>query len=242
MMEEALELGDFLPLSFKTQSEQDYIAFLWDACESNYRSQKYQFAFLAYHMLTMSFVYFKIWQIRQTRRRDFENGLIGLPRDESTLLSATSPFNFSSVGERSILRFFRLVECDNSKIGAYAALVDDRNRTAHPNGNILYSTEQALERKIAEVLRVVNEIHRHSQCVIEELYRDFLLRSQNPEEREYQEDADQLREVLIHENYLSQRDIDACLGVDLAGLASAPQYDNIRALHDGLRTAYSAET
>ena len=239
-MDEALELGDFLPLSFKTQSEQDYIAFLWDAFESNYRSQKYQFAFLAYHMLTMSFVYFKIWQIRQTRRRDFENGLIGLPRDESTLLSATSPFNFSSVGERSILRFFRLVECNNSKIGAYAALVDDRNKTAHPNGNILYSTEQALERKITEVLRVVNEIHLHSRCVIEELYRDFLLRSQNPEDREYPDDADQVREVLIHENYISQRDIDACLAVDLAEVANAPQYENIRVLHDALRAAYSA--
>ena len=43
-MEGAAELTNYLPLSFKTRSEQDYIAFL------------------AYHMLTMSFVYFNIWQ------------------------------------------------------------------------------------------------------------------------------------------------------------------------------------
>ena len=30
-MEEAAELANYLPLSFKTQSEQDYLAFLWDA-------------------------------------------------------------------------------------------------------------------------------------------------------------------------------------------------------------------
>ena len=48
----------------KTRSEQEYIEFLWDAFESNYTHGKYQFAFLAYHMLTMSFVYFNIWQIR----------------------------------------------------------------------------------------------------------------------------------------------------------------------------------
>ncbi|MDP2983888.1 MAG: hypothetical protein Q8O92_11225 [Candidatus Latescibacter sp.] len=30
-MEEAVELDKYLPLSFKTRSEQDYIAFLWDA-------------------------------------------------------------------------------------------------------------------------------------------------------------------------------------------------------------------
>ncbi len=33
-MEEAAELGNYLPLSFKTKSEQEYIAFLWDAFES----------------------------------------------------------------------------------------------------------------------------------------------------------------------------------------------------------------
>ena len=76
-MEEAAELANYLPLSFKAPSEQEYIAFLWDAFETNYTHGKYQFAFLAYHMLTMSFVYFNIWQIRQARREDFEKGLIG---------------------------------------------------------------------------------------------------------------------------------------------------------------------
>src|ERR1019366_1170772 len=57
-MEEAAELANYLPLSFKTPKEQEYIEFLWDAFETNYKHGKYQFAFLAYHMLTMSFVYF----------------------------------------------------------------------------------------------------------------------------------------------------------------------------------------
>lgn len=60
-MEESFELGNYLPLSFKTPTERDYIAFLWDAFESNYSKGNYQFAFLAYHMLTMSFIYFNIW-------------------------------------------------------------------------------------------------------------------------------------------------------------------------------------
>src|SRR3990172_4139063 len=68
-MEEAAELDNYLPLSFKTRSKQEYIAFRWDAFETNYTHGKYQFAFLAYHMLTMSFVHFNIWQIRQARRR-----------------------------------------------------------------------------------------------------------------------------------------------------------------------------
>jgi hypothetical protein len=60
-MAEVAELGNYLPLSFKTHSKQEYITFLWDAFETNCAYGKYQFAFLAYHMLTLSFVYFNIW-------------------------------------------------------------------------------------------------------------------------------------------------------------------------------------
>jgi hypothetical protein len=73
--------------------EQEYIEFLWDAFETNYTHGKYQFAFLAYHMLTMSFVYFNIWQIKQTEPGDFEKAMVGFNKEpEKELLNATSPF------------------------------------------------------------------------------------------------------------------------------------------------------
>ena len=151
-MEDAAELGNYLPLSFKTPKEQEYIEFLWDAFETNYTHGKYQFAFLAYHMLTMSFVYFNIWQIKQSTPKDFAMSLIGFGKDiEKSMLDATSPFVFSTVNERSILRFLKLIACDNGKIGTYAKLVDDRNDTAHPNGNIFFSEQRALDLKIMEI-------------------------------------------------------------------------------------------
>ena len=66
-----------------------------------------------------------------------------------------------------------LIACDNGKIGTYAKRVDDRNESAHPNGNIFYSTEAALDIKITEILRVVAEIQTHSKPVIEHCYRGF---------------------------------------------------------------------
>jgi len=241
-MEEAAELGNYLPLSFKSPKEQEYIAFLWDAFETNYTHGKYQFAFLAYHMLTMSFVYFNIWQIKQTAPKDFAMGLIGFGKDvEKNLLEATSPFVFSTVNERSILRFLKLIACDNAQIGTYTKLVDDRNDTAHPNGNIFFSTQAALDAKITEILRVVDEIQTHSKPVIERCYREFLVRSADPEEREYPDPADQIREVLIHANYMSQRDIDICLGFDIETIAAAPEDKPLRELHEVLRANYCAE-
>ena len=67
-MDEAAELGNYLPFSFKSPKEQEYIAFLWDAFETNYTHGKYQFAFLAYHMLTMSSVYFRLLSISRVNR------------------------------------------------------------------------------------------------------------------------------------------------------------------------------
>jgi hypothetical protein len=241
-MEEAAELADYLPLSFKTPKEQEYIEFLWDAFETNHTHGKYQFAFLAYHMLTMSFVYFNIWQIKQTMPKDFAMGLIGFGKDiEKSLLDATSPLVFSTVNERSILRFLKLIACDNGKIGTYAKLVDDRNESAHPNGNIFYSTEAALDIKITEILRVVAEIQTHSKPVIEHCYREFLLQNHDPDEREYADAEDQIREVLIHGNYLSQKDIDICLGFDLASISDRPEVDSLRTLHDVLKSEYGSD-
>lgn len=183
-MEEARELADYLPLSFKTPKEEEYVAFLWDAFETNYTHGKYQFAFLAYHMLTMSFVYFSIWQIRQAKPKEFEMGLIGFSRNERPILEAASPFAFSVVPERTVLRFLRLIQCDNAKIGTYAKLVDNRNESAHPNGNIFFSTSQALDIKVREILRVVDEIQTlrspsSSIATVNSCFRTMMLKNAN---------------------------------------------------------------
>ena len=147
----------------------------------------------------------------------------------------------STVNEHSIQRFLTLIACDNGKIGTYAKLVDDRNESAHPNGNIFYSTEAALDVKITEILRVVAEIQNHSKPVIEHCYREFLLQNHDPDEREYPDGADQIREVLIHGNYLSQKDIEICLGFDVETLADQPGSEGMRELHAALAETYETE-
>jgi len=240
-MAEAAELADYLPLSFRAPTEQEYIEFLWGAFEANRKEGKHQFAFLAYHMLTMSFIYFNIWQIKQTDPAAFATALIGFKEHEKSLLEATSPFAFSAVGESSILRLLKIIGCDNAKIGTYTKLVKDRNECAHPNGNIFYKTEEALDLKVTQTLRVVAEIQNHSKPLIERCYRDFLAQNNDAEEREYPDADDQIREVLIHGNYLSPLDIEICLGTDISTLAEEPSYANIRDLHRALGQTYSDE-
>lgn len=115
-----------------------------------------------------------------------------------------------------------------------------QHKTAHPNGNIFFSTQTALDAKITEILRVVDEIQTHSKSVIEHAYRVFLLQNHEPEEREYPDAADQIREMLIHGNYLSQKDIEICLGFDIESVATEPDHENMRELHLAIVAAYGA--
>jgi hypothetical protein len=230
-MDEALELANYLPLSFRSPEEQEYISFLWDAFETNYTHGKYQFAFLAYHMLTMSFVYFNIWQIKQVQPEDFAMGLIGFAREEKALLDATSPFDFSIVPESTMLRFLRLIACDNSEIGTYIKLVKDRNDTAHPNGHLYYRQQSALDIKIRQVLHVVAQIQAHSKSVIEQCYERFLVDNSDPDYREYADDGDQIRELLVHKNYLSFEDMKFCVNYDLGRVEDHCSFEGIEALH-----------
>jgi hypothetical protein len=238
-MEHATELNKYLPISFKTESEQDYIIFLWEAFETNYTNGKYQFAFLAYHMLTMSFVYFNIWQIKQTEPSDFAKAMIGFNKNmEKELLNATSPFTFWRVNESSVMRFFKLIGCNNEKIGSYAALVKERNDTAHTNGNIFYNDPSSIDRKLTEILRVVDEIQNHSRPIIESCYKKFLCDNYNSEEHEYANTVDQIREILIHPNYFSEKDIAICLEFDIDSLSEHGSFSAIKELHDTLVSIY----
>lgn len=242
MIEEAARLETYLPLSYRTPKERDYIRFLWEAFDTNVVHGKYQFAFLAYHMLVMCFVYFNIWQIRLIRPRDFDLALVGFANDmERDLRAASSPFVFSAVNERTVLRFLKLIQCDHGMIGAYGKLVDERNLTAHANGNIFFSTEEELIRKVRDVLRTVDEIQRHSAPAIGEGYKAFLIASQDPETRQHTDDAEQIEEVLVKELYMSASDIAFCRDHDIAELAGEPGFAAIQSLHQKLADRYPPE-
>lgn len=89
-----------------------------------------------------------------------------------------------------------------------------------------------------EILRAVNEIQNHSKPIIECCYKNFLIDSHDPEEREYDNTEDQIREILIHPNYFSQKDIEFCLDFDINSLSFHDNFELIKALHGILLSTY----
>jgi hypothetical protein len=239
-MANANDILAYLPNSFKTRDEQDYINFLWESYESNYNNGKYPFAFIAFHMLYMSFVYFEVWQIKENRTTDFQKSLIAFSKDnEKMMLDATTPFAFVEVGESNFIRFLKLIGCDNSKIGSYCTSVKSRNDAAHSNGRIFFNASGTVDTKTTEILRYVDEIQTLSHPVIDECLIQFLKDSWNPDDREYIGEEDQIREILIHGNYLSQKDIEHLLTFDISQLSAETNYTEMETLFNAFTTEYA---
>lgn len=238
-MEGAQRIFDFLPISYRNPEEQEYIHFLWDSFVTNYEAGKFQFAFLAYHMLFMCFVYFEIWQIKQNFSKDFENAMIGFRRDtENKLLSATSPFTLWKVNESIVFRFFKLIGMDNADIGQLTKIVNERNNVAHSNGNIFFRTDADLDVKVEEILHCVEKIQKFSGSILEPCYTQFLKDGSDPETREYLDNEDQVREALINRNYHSAQDISIMLSYDIKKLKRHPHYEEIIVLEKVLRDVF----
>lgn len=233
-MDAALEVHDYLPITYPSASEGEYIRFVWEAFESNYNAGKYQFAMLAFHMLYMSYVYFSVWQIKQAKPEAFTHAVL-FQQKEKELLTASSPFTFSEVNERSIFKFLRLAGCEIQHIGKFQKLVDQRNKIAHPNGNIFFSDQATADQRIEEVMQQVREIQAHMQLVLHSCLLQFIRENSNPDEREISDINDHIEMSFLHKHYLSRKDIEVCLACDLSEFDTSPFKDEVQALVDALR-------
>lgn len=245
MLEPALRILEHLPHSFRDESESEYIQFLWDAFESNYNSEKFQFSLLACHMLYMSFVYFSIWKIRHAYPDKYFQASVFLAKQDLSELELTeisSPFTFSKVSEKTIFRMLRLAGCTQEDIKPLSKLVTERNLIAHSSGHIYYSDRKTADRKIEEVLSRIETIQAHMKKVIVGCYTGFLLTSCDPETREYEDRPDQIREFLIRSHYFSNEDIKACTEHDISALKPLAGYPEMSTLHAEMNRLYGNET
>lgn len=243
-MDDAQAILDYLPLSYRNKEEEQYVGFLWDSFVSNYESEKFEFANLAFHLLYMSYVCFAVWRIRAARKADFEKAMVGFQNEvENKLFKADSPFKFyEQLKEATIFRFIKLIGCGNEQVGEFSRFVKFRNRIAHPSGTTTFNDREALDDHIALVLTEIGNIQDHMAPVLQEIFSAFLCSESNDsEKREYIDDGDQIREVLIHENYLSQKDIEACLSFDVKMLAERGDFPNIQVLVSAFSTLYQMD-
>lgn len=242
-MEEALRIHDYLPVSYANREEEEYIRFLWDAFDTNYNAEKYEFANFSFHLLYMSFVCFSVWQIRAVRRTDFDKAMVGFQSEvENKLSSADSPFKFfENLKESTIFRFIKLVGCDNQQVGEFSKFVKQRNRIAHPSGTVFFNNRENIDKQIEEIIVEIDHIQQHMVQVLHDCLRSFLEQNSDPEQWEYSLPKEQIEAALIHSHYLSNKDIDACLEFDISVFDGHVDDVAIRELFSTFQEIYGTE-
>lgn len=235
-MDEALELGTYLPRSFASASEQAYLDFLWSAFQTNYEAERYEFASLAFHLLYMSFVSFSIWQIRLARPGPFSMAMVGFRREEEgSLMDCESPFKFyDRLKESQIFRFLKLIGCTNQQVGEFAKFVKRRNKIAHPTGTVFFNDQAAIDAEVVDMMKEVRHIEAHMQPVVLELYHRFLSERADEDEWQFAVPGDEVQANLVHANYMSDADLAFCRNFDIASLSPEHGFGAKQALHQSL--------
>jgi hypothetical protein len=106
---------------------------------------------------------------------------------------------------------------------------------------VFFNDRESLDGEVAKILLEVRNIQDHMRPVIEDLYSTFLKASADEEERRYADPDDEVREVLVHGYYLSQKDIEVCGAHDITGYSNHPHFASIEALHEHLCSSYLEE-
>lgn len=236
-MDDALELGEYLPFSLASSSETEYLQFLWLAFQANYNEGRYEFASLAYHLLYMSFISCSIWQIRLARPEQFQFAMVGFRNEaEGKLLSCDNPFKFyDDLKESQIFRFLKLIGCANDQVGQFAQFVKRRNRIAHPSGSVFFNDRDTIDDELSLMMREVRNIQGHMKPVIGEIYDRFLIESADADELEYGILQQEVSANLVHRNYMSLVDLKICDATDVGSFHVHPNAAVIVGLHSELR-------
>jgi hypothetical protein len=129
----------------------------------------------------------------------------------------------------------------NADIGQFAKIVDERNNAAHSNGVIYSRSQRDVDNKIDEILRCIEKIQNHSARLVKSCYENFLLASVDPENREFTDDEDQIREILGYGNYLSLKDISFLKEFDIAKFSTHERFDDICKLVTTFNSMYPNE-
>lgn len=206
--EDIIELYSHIPLIPKDVVELNYIEYYKDLIEFNLNSKKYQQAYISCHLIFMYVLYCYILRIRNFNPKTFLYSLFWIKDDDKKDWDTSdSPFIFSTMREREILKFLKLIKIDDSKIGNYKKIVDFRNDLLHANGLLMYSDEQTFKSELNKILNCLNEINIRLIDNTTDIYLKFMKNSFNHLQREYEDVESQVEQVLIKINSLNLIDM-----------------------------------
>ena len=184
-------------------SEAKYIKYLSDSFDKlsnkiNDSDISDGFAIIPFHLLFMTALHYRALRIFKDQPENYRLAMTlkNETKENRALFYPSSPFDFSPFKELEVLNFFKLVGCENDKLGKIKSLIKERNNLAHASGN----TEINPEKKCEEYLRCLEEIQKLFSKS-NQLFADEFLK-----ELEEDEDIKQFFEIRFESYLINEHD------------------------------------
>ena len=163
------------------------------------------FAIIPFHLLFMMALHYRALRIFKDHTENYRLAMTlkNKTNENQAIFDPSSPFDFSLFGESEVLNFFKLVGCENDKLGKIKSLIKERNNLAHASGN----TEINPEKKCEEYLRCLEEIQKLFSKSNQLLADEFL------KELEEDEDIKQFFEIRFESYLINKHDYKEILRI-----------------------------
>ncbi len=242
--DELYKMLEYLLEEFIDETEEKYIEALMLATQTSYENGLYQFAYVQYHMLFMTAVYYALLKVSILHEDDLYKAIYYLLKDrssdfwnESNKKAGKLYFgSFAIISESDVFMLLRIVGLDNSLLGELQKLVKERNRYAHANGQLQLTSDELF----MEAIRGYNGLIQRVVELLKEELIDFykkIIRDPNfydPDIRAYSDPDEQIVQEFIKEYSISRTEMNWLRKIKLSDFDNCEGKTEIKSLHSAL--------
>lgn len=251
--DELFKILEYLPNEFSDETEKQYIDALMLAAQTSYKNNLYQFAYVQYHMLFMTAVYYTLLKVSILHKDDFDNALYYLLKrsyskfwkKENTKAGNLYFGSFAVINESDVFMLLsvvgrNIIGRDNSLLGDLKKLVEGRNKYAHANGRFLLTSDElfmeAINKYNKHIQRVVNLVRNdltnfYKMTICDSIFYD-------PTIRAYTDPEEHMMQEIIKKYFLSKVELNWLRKIRLSEFDDHKDAVEIKTLHHALMQYY----
>ncbi len=235
---------EYLPQEYSDKTEKQYIDALILATRTSYENGLYQFAYIQYHMLFMTAVYYALLQISFVHKKELEKGLYYLLKDrysefwkESNTKKGELYFgSFAIINESDVFMLLRVVGLENDFLGELKDLVKQRNNYAHANGQLLLTSDDLFLDAISNYNEKAEKVINFLKTDLIAFYKKSIGEKDfyDPEIRACSDADEQMEQEFIKKYSLSQTELNWLRKIQLSEFDDMNGAEEIKTLHCAL--------
>lgn len=235
-------IADYLPQIFQDEDEKEYVDALFDAVRTSCHMGIYQFAYVQYHMLFMTSIYFLLLKISYIHKDEFEKALYYILKDKksdfysdkNTRAGKLHFGSFASISESEVFLLLKVVGIDNSSfVGDLKELVKERNKYVHANGALMIKSHDMFVEKIKIYNDSIKRVFENIRSNITDWYKNLLTSKDfyDPEIRAYADPLEQIKEEFIKQYAISHCELNWLRKIKLSDFDGYEESGDIKELH-----------